>query len=74
MVASTTNYRDIYKMMKGHIKTGGLNMMWDFTGGLTEHQWLEARERALTGTLWDEEHPMIVTNSGRIIMPSLGII
>ena len=74
MGTSLINYKNIYKILKGHISEDGLSMIWDLTGGLSEAQWLKARERGLTRTCFDEKDPMIVSKSGRITMPTLGII
>lgn len=57
-----------YEMAKGHFKVGDLNMMWDFTGGLSQEQWVKSRKVQLL-----DKCSMFVLKNGRIIMPLLDI-
>lgn len=56
----------LYDSAKGNVSVDGVTLSWDFTDGLTKEQWLRRREL-------QEGRVMIVTKSGRILMPFQGI-
>lgn len=69
MGGPTLNTEDfMWDMAKGHISLGGLNMMWDFTEGLSKEAWLHKRKVEN-----QDRYSMFILKNGRVIMPLLEI-
>lgn len=60
--------KELYKLAKGSVSIGDINMMWDFTEGLSEEEW--TRKRKIEH---QDKSSVFVLKSGRVIMPELGI-
>lgn len=66
MVIPAPNYERMYELAKGEISVGNINMLWDFTDGLTKEQWINRFIFRNDG--------YFITKDGKILMPKLGIL
>lgn len=64
----TNNLDKIWELAKGSIIKGSLCIDYDFTEGKTKDQFIEDWERK------DNIHPIFISKSGRLIIPSMGIL
>lgn len=63
------DYNELWKQAKGSIKIGDLTMAWDYTGGLSKSEFIK-RKQAVHDY---DTCGIIITKSGRILMPKLNI-